>query len=82
MASTIQTAEALSAMAGSAGMAGNPQEQQAQQSAALQLDRMAGTLKDKIVEGYRWQVEGIQALFALQQSFFGDDTQYTEDELR
>lgn len=82
VASTIQTAEALSAMAGSAGMAGNPQEQQAQQSAALQLDRMAGTLKDKIVEGYRWKVEGIQALFALQQSFFGDDTQYTEDELR
>ncbi|EGX6965406.1 S-type Pyocin family protein, partial [Vibrio alginolyticus] len=52
------------------------------QTAAMQLDKLAGTLKDKIVEGYRWQVEGIGTLFAMQQSLFGDNTQYTDQDLR
>ncbi|EGX6965412.1 hypothetical protein JGJ17_004699, partial [Vibrio alginolyticus] len=52
------------------------------QTAAMHLDKLAGTLKDKIVEGYRWQVEGIGALFAMQQSLFGDNTQYTDQDLR
>ncbi|TON14219.1 hypothetical protein CGH62_28215, partial [Vibrio parahaemolyticus] len=49
---------------------------------STQLNHVAGTLKDKLVEGYRWQVEGIASLFALQQTLFDDDTQYTDADMR
>ncbi len=49
---------------------------------STQLNHVAGTLKDKLVEGYRWQVEGIASLFALQQTLFNDDTQYTDADMR
>ncbi|EHH1260215.1 S-type Pyocin family protein [Vibrio parahaemolyticus] len=78
----IQATQAQMAMGSSATVAGSPEQTQQSQTAAMQLDKLAGTLKDKIVEGYRWQVEGIGALFAMQQSLFGDNTQYTDQDLR
>ncbi|EGX6965409.1 S-type Pyocin family protein, partial [Vibrio alginolyticus] len=78
----IQATQAQMAMGSSAAVAGSPEQMQQTQTAAMQLDKLAGTLKDKIVEGYRWQVEGIGALFAMQQSLFGDNTQYTDQDLR
>ncbi|WP_255985819.1 S-type pyocin family protein [Vibrio campbellii] len=78
----IQATQAQMAMGSSAAVAGSPEQTQQTQTAAMQLDKLAGTLKDKIVEGYRWQVEGIGALFAMQQSLFGDNTQYTDQDLR
>lgn len=78
----IQATQAQMAMGSSAAVAGSPEQTQQTQTAALQLDKLAGTLKDKVVEGYRWQVEGIGALFAMQQSLFGDNTQYTDQDLR
>ncbi|WP_240997115.1 S-type pyocin family protein [Vibrio campbellii] len=78
----IQATQAQMAMGSSAAVAGSPEKTQQTQTAAMQLDKLAGTLKDKIVEGYRWQVEGIGALFAMQQSLFGDNTQYTDQDLR
>ena len=75
----VQATQTQMAMGSSATIAGS---QGHTQSAAAQLDKLAGTLKDKIVDGYRWKVQGISALFALQQSMFGDDTQYTEQDLR
>ncbi|WP_103025357.1 T6SS effector antibacterial DNase [Vibrio campbellii] len=78
----IQATQAQMAMGSSAAVAGSPEQTQQSQTAAMQLDKLAGTLKDKIVEGYRWQVEGIGALFAMQQSLFGDNTQYTDQDLR
>ncbi|WP_231565403.1 S-type pyocin family protein [Vibrio hyugaensis] len=78
----IQATQAQMAIGSSAAVAGSPEQTQQTQTAAMQLDKLAGTLKDKIVEGYRWQVEGIGALFAMQQSLFGDNTQYTDQDLR
>ncbi|WP_255905554.1 S-type pyocin domain-containing protein [Vibrio campbellii] len=78
----IQATQAQMAMGSSAAVAGSPEQTQQTQTAAMQLDKLAGTLKDKIVEGYRWQVEGIGALFAMQQNLFGDNTQYTDQDLR
>ncbi|OKA67777.1 S-type Pyocin family protein, partial [Vibrio parahaemolyticus] len=78
----IQATQAQMAMGSSAAVAGSPEQMQQTQTAAMQLDKLAGTLKEKIVEGYRWQVEGIGALFAMQQSLFGDNTQYTDQDLR
>ncbi len=78
----IQATQAQMAIGSSAAVAGSPEQTQQSQTAAMQLDKLAGTLKDKIVEGYRWQVEGIGALFAMQQSLFGDNTQYTDQDLR
>nr|WP_306310117.1 S-type pyocin domain-containing protein [Vibrio sp. B172a] len=78
----IQATQAQMAMGSSAAVAGSPEQTQQTQTAAMQLDKLAGTLKDKIVEGYRWQVEGIGALFVMQQSLFGDNTQYTDQDLR
>ncbi|EQB4359550.1 S-type pyocin domain-containing protein, partial [Vibrio alginolyticus] len=78
----IQATQAQMAMGSSAAVAGSPEQAQQTQTAAMQLDKLAGTLKDKIVEGYRWQVEGIGTLFAMQQSLFGDNTQYTDQDLR
>jgi len=78
----IQATQAQIAMGSSAAVAGSPEQTQQSQTAAMQLDKLAGTLKDKIVEGYRWQVEGIGALFAMQQNLFGDNTQYTDQDLR
>ena len=78
----IQATQAQMAMGSSAAVAGSPEQAQQTQTAAMQLDKLAGTLKDKIVESYRWQVEGIGALFAMQQSLFGDNTQYTDQDLR
>ncbi|MEL7328091.1 MAG: LysM peptidoglycan-binding domain-containing protein, partial [Pseudomonadota bacterium] len=57
----IQATQAQMAMGSSAAVAGSPEQTQQTQTAAMQLDKLAGTLKDKIVEGYRWQVEGIGA---------------------
>jgi LysM repeat protein len=78
----IQATQAQMAMGSSAAVADSPEQTQQTQTAAMQLDKLAGTLKDKVVEGYRWQVEGIGALFAMQQSLFGDNTQYTDQDLR
>ncbi|WP_258105912.1 S-type pyocin domain-containing protein [Vibrio jasicida] len=78
----IQATQAQMAMGSSATVVGSPEQTQQTETAAMQLDTLAGTLKDKIVEGYRWQVEGIGALFAMQQSLFGDNTQYTDQDLR
>ncbi|HBC3474366.1 TPA: S-type pyocin domain-containing protein [Vibrio parahaemolyticus] len=49
---------------------------------STQLNHVTGTLKDKLIDGYRWQVEGIASLFALQQTLFDDDTQYTDADMR
>ena len=78
----IQVAQASSAMASSASLLGTPENENNTASAANELSKVAGTLQSKLVDGYRWKVDGIQSLFLLQQEWFGDDTQYTEDDLR
>lgn len=80
----IEAAEATQAQmaitASQTAVAGTPSAQTV--ATSTQLNHIGGTLKDKLIEGYRWQVEGIGALFALQQSLFDDDMQYTQGELR
>ncbi|MCY9829508.1 S-type Pyocin family protein, partial [Vibrio chagasii] len=73
----IQATQAQIAMGATASMAGQPKTS-ASDSTATELEKLAGTLKDKLVESYRWKVEGISALFAMQQSLLGDGTQYSE----
>ncbi|TCT61093.1 T6SS effector antibacterial DNase [Vibrio crassostreae] len=77
----IQATQAQMAMGATASMAGQPKTS-ASDSTATELEKLAGTLKDKLVEGYRWKVDGISALFAMQQSLLGDGTQYSDKELR
>lgn len=67
--------------ASQSAVAGTPIGQPSSSSMSS-LAPIAGTLKDRLIDGYRWQVEGIGALFALQQSLFDDDMQYTQGELR
>ncbi|MCW8346083.1 S-type pyocin domain-containing protein [Vibrio sp. ZSDZ65] len=77
----IQATQAQIAMGATAFMAGQPKTS-ASDSTATELEKLAGTLKDKLVESYRWKVDGISALFAMQQSLLGDGTQYSDKELR
>ncbi len=77
----IQATQAQMAMGTSAAMVGQA-ETSPSGSSATELQKLAGTLKDKLVDGYRWKVEGIGALFAMQQSLLGDGTQYSDKELR
>ncbi len=77
----IEATQAQMAITASqSAVAGAPDSQTGVTS--TQLNHVAGTLKDKLVEGYRWQVEGIASLFALQQTLFNDDTQYTDADMR
>ncbi|TCT58865.1 colicin E3/pyocin S6 family cytotoxin, partial [Vibrio crassostreae] len=77
----IQATQAQMAMGATASMAGQPKTN-ASDSTATELEKLAGTLKDKLVESCRWKVDGISALFAMQQSLLGDGTQYSDKELR
>ncbi len=77
----IEATQAQMAITASqSAVAGTPNSQTG--ATSTQLNHVAGTLKDKLVEGYRWQVEGIASLFALQQTLFNDDTQYTDADMR
>lgn len=78
----IEATQAQMAMGNSITMVGGPNNSQNSQSNAIKLDRFAGTLKDKIIEGYLWKVKGISTLFALQQELFSDGTQYTDNDLK
>ncbi|HAS3651951.1 TPA: S-type Pyocin domain-containing protein [Vibrio cholerae] len=77
----IEATQAQMAMGTSAAMVGQA-ETSPSDSSATELQKLAGTLKDKLVDSYRWKVEGIGALFAMQQSLLGDGTQYSDKELR
>ncbi|HDZ9336163.1 TPA: S-type pyocin domain-containing protein [Vibrio cholerae] len=77
----IQATQAQMAMGTSAAMVGQA-ETSPSGSSATELQKLAGTWKDKLVDSYRWKVEGIGALFAMQQSLLGDGTQYSDKELK
>lgn len=81
----IQAAQTHTALATSGGMVGdNLREKPLSEldKAGIQLEKVAGNLAESWLEGYRLKSPTIGALFILGQQLYGDDTQYTDDELR
>ncbi|MGL6316971.1 S-type pyocin domain-containing protein, partial [Vibrio sp. WXL103] len=83
-AQTAQTAQ----IAAAGAVNSNQYFRGPQEQLALHVDRGFRFIGDSVAAAYeqsfhyKMTTMGISALFALQQNIFGDDTQYTEDELR
>lgn len=78
----VATGQAAQTNMAMAATGAGEQTRSANEDAALALTRLAGDLKEALLSSHHLVAEGLSELFLLRPDDMGDNTQYTESELK